>query len=373
MKGDSLPGLLSADRPTVRSRARAALLIVLMLFSFALIYSWWQIFIVIPAGYAGVKYALFFGGTRDNDIYLEGLNLIWPWNSVQLYDIRVDRRTFSVTALTDSAMTVTVDLSVFFHPDVRLLGTLHREVGPDYVDRIIMPSVTAAVRDVVGKVSHQQMHLIDNENLQQMIVAETEQVLPSKAIVLDNTVIEGVTLPQPINDAINDKLSEEQRLMAYDYILRRAAAEAERKRIEAAGIRDFQSIVGSNLTPEMLTWRGIQATVELGQSQNAKVVILGNSSKEMPVILGSELSPGRPAAPGTAAVGASPASTQTAGPAVPPDAEVTAAGPPATAAGSPAKPQTSPKTSQGSASTGPIEPLEEPAWLSKILGRTFGR
>jgi regulator of protease activity HflC (stomatin/prohibitin superfamily) len=273
----------------LRSRIRTTFLVTLAILSFLVLYSWWHIFIVIPPGYAGVRYSLFFAGTADNVVYGEGLHVQWPWNSVRVYDVRLTSRSYKVEALSLGGLAISVDVTVFARPSLGKLAELNRELGPDYFEKIVEPAISGGVRDVVGKITGDQLHLLANQELESRVLDEAISECPVDLVQLAKVVIRRVELPQQINEAIDYKLAEEQRAQAYTYILQSVEGEAARRRIEAAGIRDFQTIIGSSLTPALLTWHGIEATLQLAKSGNAKVVIVGNSSKDLPLILGSDL------------------------------------------------------------------------------------
>ncbi|BAM88169.1 hypothetical protein S58_21630 [Bradyrhizobium oligotrophicum S58] len=289
MKHVSMPDLHMGGGKQLRSRIRTVLLVMLAILSFLVLYSWWHIFIVIPPGYAGVRYSLFFGGTSDNVVYGEGLHLQWPWNSVRIYDVRLLSRSYKVEALSQGGLTISVDVTVFARPMPGMLTELNRQLGPDYLEKIIEPAISGGVRDVVGKITGDQLYLLSNQELESRVLKEAVSEFPIDLVHLAKVIIRRVELPQQINEAIDHKLAEEQRAQAYTYILQSVEGEAARRRIEAAGIRDFQTIVGSSLTPALLTWHGIEATLQLAKSSNAKVVIVGNSSKDLPLILGSDL------------------------------------------------------------------------------------
>ena len=109
-----------------------------------------------------------------------------------------------------------------------------------------------------------------------------------KYIEVDNIIVRDVTLPQQISDAINAKLAADQQQQQMQYVLLKESQEADRKRIEAKGIADFQKIVSAGLTPELLRWKGIEATEQLAQSQNTKVVVIGAGKEGLPLILGGQ-------------------------------------------------------------------------------------
>src|SRR3954453_14214659 len=307
MKHVPVPDLRMGGGGRLRSRIRTAFLVTLAILSFLILYSWWHIFIVIPPGYAGVRYSLFFGGTTDNVVYGEGLHVQWPWNSVRIYDVRLTSRSYKVDALSQGGLTISVDVTVFTRPSLGKLAELNRQLGPDYIEKIVEPAISGGVRDVVGKITGDQLYLLANEELESRVLNEAVSEFPFDLVQLAKVIILRVELPQQINEAIGHKLAEEQRAQAYTYILRSVEGDAARRRIEAVGIRDFQTIVGSSLTPALLTWHGTEATLQLAKSGNAKVVIVGNSSKDLPLILGSDLFKTSEALSGEKSEAASPA------------------------------------------------------------------
>ena len=360
MKHVPMPDLQMGGGGRLRARLRTAFLVTLAIVSFLVIYSWWHIFIVIPPGFAGVRYSLFFGGTSDNVVYNEGLHLQWPWNSVRIYDTRLISRSYKVEALSQGGLTISVDVTVFATPSPGKLAELNRQLGPDYFEKIVEPAISGGVRDVVGKITGDQLYLLSNQELESRVLSEAISEFPVDLVRLVKVIIRRVELPQQINEAIDHKLAEEQRAQAYMYILQSVEGEAARRRIEAAGIRDFQTIVGSSLTPALLTWQGIEATLQLAKSNNAKVVVIGNSSKELPLILGADMFKTNEALSGEkqdAAVGAAqpkPAdAAQSTAPAQP------AASAPASSSASPS-PSTGPQSAVSPQPAAPVQPASPP-------------
>ena len=272
------------------SERRAVYLVgALVVLGFFLLLFWRLIFVVIPPGHAGVRYDLFFG-TRLDRVAREGLNVKLPWNFIYVYDLRLQALPQKVIALSREGMTVDIDIVVLFHPDADGLARLHREIGPEYVERTVVPRSVGAVRQYVSQHDSHELYTVDAEALQAKIIGATKADLARDHVVAQEVVLKRLTLPSNVVAAIEQKLAEEQRAASYEFRLEAEAAEAERLRVKGVGIQRYYATVERSLTPSLLTWRGIEATAELAQSQNSKVVIVGSGKNQLPLILGSDIS-----------------------------------------------------------------------------------
>lgn len=248
------------------------------------------VFIIIPAGHVGVLYRLLRHGTETNFVYHEGLNVKWPFDRIYTYEVRTKTLDESVHALARDGLSVQVEISVLYRPVPDNAGKLHQEVGYEYVDRVVRPISLGAVRDIIGKSDPHDLYRINVEELEGRIL-EKMHGSPAAAglIFFERVVVRDLDLPTTVNDSINRKLTEEQNAQAYQFLIAQAKDEAERKRIEAIGIQTFYSIVANSLTPQLLTWRGIEATVQLSNSSNSKIVVVGGGKDQLPLILGSDI------------------------------------------------------------------------------------
>jgi regulator of protease activity HflC (stomatin/prohibitin superfamily) len=248
------------------------------------------IFIVIPAGHVGVLYRLLRHGTETRYVYHEGLNIKWPFDRIYTYEVRTKTLDLNVHALARDGLSVQVQISILFRPVPDNAGKLHQQVGYDYVDRVVRPISLGAVRDVIGKCDPHDLYRINVEDLEARILAKMHaSPAASGVIFFERVVVRDLDLPQTVNTAINRKLTEEQNAQTYQFLIEQAQDEAERKRIEAIGIQTFYAIVANSLTPQLLTWRGIEATVELSRSSNSKIVVVGGGKDQLPLILGSDI------------------------------------------------------------------------------------
>jgi hypothetical protein len=193
---------------------------------------------------------------------------------------------------------------------------LHQYIGPNYVSILLTTEIGARARDVFSHNTPEEIFSDRRIQIQQEILHDVQIDLrqtfspmaghPIDFVKLDDVLIRGITLPPDVEAAINRKEEQKQLNLEYDYRLLREAKETERKRIEAQGIREFQDIVSSGITDSYLRWKGIEATLELARSNNAKVVIVGGGKGGLPIILGNmdgapKEAP-RPAAAGPASI-----------------------------------------------------------------------
>jgi regulator of protease activity HflC (stomatin/prohibitin superfamily) len=166
------------------------------------------------------------------------------------------------------------------------LGYLHDLVGEDYLESIIRPEIRSVTREVIGEYLPEELYSTKREEVEDKIYEITSKSIADKYIFLDAILIRDVTLPKTLQAAIENKLRQEQEALEYEFKLLKESKEAERKRIEAEGISDFQRIVTKTITPQLLKWKGVEATQELSKSPNAKVIVIGNGDGDLPIILG---------------------------------------------------------------------------------------
>ncbi len=240
----------------------------------------------IPAGHAGVLFRPFSGGLDMDRVYEEGFHIVAPWNSMRVYDVRLQEKEEVMDVLAKNGLSIQLDLSVRFAPTRNRLPALHREIGENYMEKIVLPQIRASARKVIGRYLPEELYSSKRDLIQEEIFHETDSILGLKHIHLDAVLIRSVKLPQSIAEAIERKLKQEQEAMEYDFRIQKEQKEAERKKIEAMGIKQFQDIVSSGLSPMLLQWKGIEATQALVNSPNAKVVIIGSPKDGLPIILG---------------------------------------------------------------------------------------
>lgn len=242
-------------------------------------------FMTIDPGQHGVLFKRFSGGLEKEKIYSQGFHVVAPWNKMFIYDTRVQENFEEMNVLSKNGLNIQVELSYRYLPVAEKIGYLHDNIGPDYHDRILMPEIRSATREVIGKYLPEELYSEKREAIQDEIFQQTKKAVAEKDIVLDAVLIRGVVLPETLQAAIERKLKEEQSSLEYEYRLEKERKEAERKIIEAQAKADANKILSASLTDKILQDKGIEATLELSQSPNSKVVIVGGGEKGLPLIL----------------------------------------------------------------------------------------
>lgn len=291
------PSPLRPTRGRMRDRVEAYVVGTIAFAGLLVLLLWRTVIVVVPAGHVGVLYSLLGGGTVINDVYREGLALKLPWNRMYLFETRVQSLALDVEALSLEGLRVDVKANLIFHIDANSAPRLLKEVGTDYVNRLIMPVTLGVARRVVGKFDSHRLYTLDSELLTSQMLEALRGEPKSTILLYDDMVVTRVILPDGMRKAIEDKLTQEQYAASYEFILARARSEAERQRIEAIGLENYYATVSRSLSKDVLTWTGIQATLDLARSNNSKVVVVGGGTNQMPLILGSEISSGSAAAP----------------------------------------------------------------------------
>lgn len=243
-------------------------------------------FLTIEPGRAGVLFKRFTGGIDKERIYYPGFHIIAPWNKMFIYETRIKEGVEKMEVLSKNGLTIVVELSYRFMPTIERIGYLHETVGPEYTQRIIIPEIRSATREVIGKYLPEELYSTKREAIQEEIYARTLENVAKKSLVLDAILIREVALPAKLKEAIEQKLGEEQLAFQYEFKLDRERKESERKIIEAKAKAEANRILNASLTDNILKDKGIEATLTLANSQNAKVVIIGEGKNGLPLILG---------------------------------------------------------------------------------------
>ena len=243
----------------------------------------------IGSGYAGVLYKTFDEGVVTDEPPLgEGFHLIAPWNRVIEYEIRQQSISDRMDVLSVNGLEIKVDGTVWYQPDAAQLGKLHQEKGRDYVARFLVPAISAAAREVVGRYTPEQLYSSKRDIIQKEILDETRKGVEGQYIKVNLVLVKDVSLPPTIKDAIERKLRQEQESLEYEFRLTKATKEAERQRIDAEGKAAANKILSASLTDKILQEKGIDATLELSKSPNSKVIVIGSGDSGLPVILGNQ-------------------------------------------------------------------------------------
>jgi len=244
--------------------------------------------VTISSGHAGVLYQTFGNGVvTDQPPLGEGFHIIAPWNRVFVYEIRQQELSEKMQVLSSNGLEIKLDASAWYQPVSADVAKLHQEKGENYLQRVIQPAIRSAARSVVGRYTPEQLYSSKRDAIQSEIYEETKKILDNQYIQLNEVLVRDVTLPPAIKDAIERKLRQEQESLEYEFRLEKATKEAQKVRIEAQGKADANAILSASLTDKVLQDKGIDATLELAKSQNAKLVIVGSGDSGLPLILGN--------------------------------------------------------------------------------------
>lgn len=254
-----------------------------------------DIFFSVQPGQAAVVWHRFWGGTDTDTTYYEGTHMMLPWDKLYVYDVRLQQHTMEMSVLSSDGLEVHLSTTTRYRVSPAYLGILHSHVGPDYLQRVLIPEVGAHVRNVVGRYDPEQLYTTRRELIQDEILALLRQENKltiyaghpvSELIYIEDVMITAIDLPALVDAAIQQKLAQRHAMLEYDYRLLKEEKESQRKRIEAEGIRLFQDRVSEGISERYLKWKGIDATLELAKSPNAKTVIIGGGKDGLPLILG---------------------------------------------------------------------------------------
>lgn len=246
-----------------------------------------RMFVTIQPGERGVIFRKFTTGLDLENIYDPGFKIIAPWNNMHVYNVKEQQTEETMDILDKNGLSIKMDVSIRFNPVYEKIGYLHQTFGQGFISQLVIPEVRSSVRQVAGRYTAEEIYSTKRKEVEQDIISETAKVLRENFIDMRTLLIRSIILPDQIKEAIELKLREEQNALAYEFILKTAAAEAERQRIAAEGEATANRIVNSSLTPNLLKMRGIEATLKLGESPNTKIVIIGSAEDGLPLILGN--------------------------------------------------------------------------------------
>ena len=285
----------------------AALLLGVVLFPFMVVN--------VPSGNVGLLWLRFRGGTvlDPKQLKNEGLRIKAPWNEVFLYNLRLQSTTDTYNAIARDGVSLTATINTRYRLKPDAVPQLHQSIGPNYLATLVRPSIGSRMREVIADYTAEEVYSTKRQEIQDRIRAGVEAGMGEKMmeraenedyeayktslasmINLVDTLVLNIDLPDSIVTAINRKIEQYYISEEYTFRIEREKKESERKKIEAQGVRDFQQIVTQGISDSYLRWRGIEATLQLAQSPNAKTVIIGSGKEGLPIILGNVDAPSPP-------------------------------------------------------------------------------
>jgi regulator of protease activity HflC (stomatin/prohibitin superfamily) len=241
--------------------------------------------VVIDAGYVGIQ-ELF--GKVKPEALPAGIHLINPLYKIIQMSIRTQELTEEAVVPSQEGLSVSLDVTLLYALLPQKAPELYRTVGTDYVRVVVEPQFRSAIRGATASKEAKALYTSEREVIATHMREDLTPLLAVRGIQVEKILLRRVTLPKILSDAIEIKLEQEQKSEQMKFVLDREKQEAERKRVEAQGIADFQKKVAEGLTEPYLKWRGIEATQKISESGNSKVVIIGAGKEGLPVILGGQ-------------------------------------------------------------------------------------
>jgi regulator of protease activity HflC (stomatin/prohibitin superfamily) len=187
-------------------------------------------------------------------------------------------------------LSIDLELSLIFRLSMDKVNEIYKTAGDyeEYLQKIVTPNFRSVVRGVTTKYEAKALYTAEREKLENEIKTKLAEVPEMKEAIVLSTPLRQITLPIGLKNAIEEKLKSEQESQRMQFILEKERQEADRKRIEAKGISDFQTIVSQGLSDQILRWKGIEATEKLANSPNSKIVVIGSGKDGLPIILGND-------------------------------------------------------------------------------------
>src|SRR5215813_307189 len=242
-------------------------------------------FRTVPAGTVGVKD--FFGSVSPTPMS-PGIGIVLPMTSVVPMSVKTQEIKEVAEVPSQEGLILTLEASLLYQLDPSKAVEIYRTVGSDYVGTIVEPQFRSAIREITASYEAKALYSAERERIANEIFALFRRLAGERGIIVQQVLLRKIGLPPVVANAIQEKLRREQEAEQMKFVLQKEQQEAERKRIEAQGIADFQRIVAQGISAQLLEWKGIEATEKLANSPNSKVVVIGNSKTGLPIILGND-------------------------------------------------------------------------------------
>jgi len=239
----------------------------------------------IDTGHVGVM-TLF--GRVTGDQLPEGIHLINPLKAVAKMSIRTQEAKETAEVPSSEGLLMHLEASLIYRLDPRRATDVYQKLGTNYLEVIVTPNLRSVMRAVTAAHTASALYSEARESVAHQMLAEMRKAIEPRGIVIENVLLRDIKLPATLKAAIEAKQQAEQDAQRMSFVLQKEKQEAERKRIEAQGISDFQRIVMAGISQPLLEWKGIEATMEIAKSPNAKIVVIGNPKNGLPIIFSGQ-------------------------------------------------------------------------------------
>jgi prohibitin 1 len=240
---------------------------------------------VVPARHVGVKD--FFGNVSPNVLH-PGVRLVLPFTKVVKMSVKTQEVKETAEVPSKEGLNMDLEGSLLFRIDPAKAPEIYRTIGPNYLEIAVHPQIRTAIREVTASYEAKALYSAEREKVAQETFDLFTKMSKDRGIIAEAVLLRKIALPSVVANAIQEKLKREQEAEQMKFVLQKEEQEAQRKRIEAQGIADFQKIVAQGISSQLLEWKGIEATEKLALSPNSKIVVIGNPKSGLPIILGAE-------------------------------------------------------------------------------------
>jgi regulator of protease activity HflC (stomatin/prohibitin superfamily) len=240
---------------------------------------------VIPAGHVGVKD---FFGRVSSDVLGPGVRVVFPFTRVVKMSIKTQEVKETAEVPSKEGLLMDLEGSLLFRLDPEKADDIYRTIGKNYQEIAVEPQIRSAIREITASYEAKVLYSAERERIAKETLELFRKTAGGRGIIAEAVLLRKMGLPDIVANAIQEKLRREQESEQMKFVLQKETQEAERKRIEAQGIADFQKIVAAGISPALLEWKGIEATEKLAMSPNSKVVVIGSGKNGLPIILGGD-------------------------------------------------------------------------------------
>lgn len=242
-------------------------------------------FRTVPAGTVGAKD--FFGSVSPSTLS-PGIGLVMPLTSVVPMSVKTQEIKEVAEVPSQEGLILSLETSLLFQLDPAKAVEIYRTVGSDYVGTIVEPQFRSAIREITASYEAKALYSAEREKIAGEIFALFKRIAGDRGIIVQQVLLRKIGLPPVVANAIQEKLRREQEAEQMKFVLQKEQQEAERNRIEAKGVADFQRIVATGISPQLLEWKGIEATEKLAASPNSKIVVVGNTKSGLPLVFSGD-------------------------------------------------------------------------------------
>ncbi|HYL93198.1 MAG TPA: prohibitin family protein [Alphaproteobacteria bacterium] len=236
----------------------------------------------VPPGHVGV---LVYFGRVTGETLPAGTHFVSPFKINHVFSVRTQTQEEHTSTPSSEGLNLEIDTSLIYHLDQSRAADVYSSLGPDYARTIIDPNLRSTIRDTTAGHSANTLYSSQRKQVEDEIKAGLKATLEPRGIMVENVLLRDIQLPHALKASIETKQQAEQESLAMNFRLQKERQEADRKRIEAQGIHDFQAIVSQGISAQLLAWKGIEATETLAKSPNSKIIIIGNSKNGLPLVL----------------------------------------------------------------------------------------